>query len=140
MHAPTRTAAARQQPAVPLPCCTADTGLVASPPFYPLAPSPLSFGSCACVAGKTTLVNYILREQHGKKICVIENEFGAVNIDEALVKVRLVRRYGGGGHYGRSAGVWIRKEGWRGARVGGVAGGSIEALVKARLGLQGGLG
>jgi len=34
-------------------------------------------------AGKTTLVNYILREQHGKRICVIENEFGAVNIDEA---------------------------------------------------------
>ena len=27
-------------------------------------------------AGKTTLVNYILREQHGKRICVIENEFG----------------------------------------------------------------
>ena len=27
-------------------------------------------------AGKTTLVNYILNEQHGKKICVIENEFG----------------------------------------------------------------
>lgn len=37
-------------------------------------------------AGKTTLVNYILKEQHGKKICVIENEFGAVNIDESLVK------------------------------------------------------
>ena len=36
-------------------------------------------------AGKTTLVNYILNEQHGKKICVIENEFGAVNIDQALV-------------------------------------------------------
>ena len=33
-------------------------------------------------SGKTTLVNYILREQHGKRICVIENEFGAVNIDE----------------------------------------------------------
>jgi len=37
-------------------------------------------------AGKTTLVNYILNEQHDKKICVIENEFGAVSIDEALVK------------------------------------------------------
>ena len=36
-------------------------------------------------AGKTTLVNYILTEQHGKKIAVIENEFGAVNIDEDLV-------------------------------------------------------
>jgi hypothetical protein len=28
-------------------------------------------------AGKTTLVNYILTQQHGKKIAVIENEFGA---------------------------------------------------------------
>ena len=36
-------------------------------------------------AGKTTLVNYILNEQHGKKIVVIENEFGAVNIDMELV-------------------------------------------------------
>jgi len=37
-------------------------------------------------AGKTTLVNYILKSsQHGLKIAVIENEFGAVSIDEALV-------------------------------------------------------
>jgi hypothetical protein len=27
-------------------------------------------------AGKTTLVNYILNENHGKRIAVIENEFG----------------------------------------------------------------
>merc|ERR1719473_1287308 len=32
-------------------------------------------------AGKTTFINFILTEQHGKKIAVIENEFGAVNID-----------------------------------------------------------
>jgi len=36
-------------------------------------------------AGKTTLVNYVLNEDHGKKICVIENEFGAINIDTGLV-------------------------------------------------------
>jgi len=36
-------------------------------------------------AGKTTLVNYILQGEHGRKIAVIENEFGEVNIDEALV-------------------------------------------------------
>ena len=37
-------------------------------------------------AGKTTLVNYILKSsQHGLKIAVIENEFGAVSIDESLV-------------------------------------------------------
>jgi G3E family GTPase len=29
-------------------------------------------------AGKTTLVNYILNGEHGKKIAVIENEFGEV--------------------------------------------------------------
>ena len=27
-------------------------------------------------SGKTTLVNHILKEQHGKKIAIIENEFG----------------------------------------------------------------
>ncbi|KAG5180398.1 CobW/HypB/UreG, nucleotide-binding domain-containing protein [Tribonema minus] len=36
-------------------------------------------------AGKTTLVNYILKEQRDLKICVIENEFGAVSIDDDLV-------------------------------------------------------
>ncbi|WP_018598752.1 GTP-binding protein [Mycobacterium sp. 155] len=36
-------------------------------------------------AGKTTLLNRILTEQHGKRIAVIENEFGEVGIDDALV-------------------------------------------------------
>eukprot|EP00798_Chlamydomonas_sp_ICE-L_P022946 gene22946-30126_t len=36
-------------------------------------------------AGKTTLVNHILTGNHGKKIAVIENEFGEVGIDDALV-------------------------------------------------------
>ncbi|EIE25747.1 cobW-domain-containing protein [Coccomyxa subellipsoidea C-169] len=36
-------------------------------------------------SGKTTLVNHILTGQHGKKIAVIENEFGEVGIDDALV-------------------------------------------------------
>ncbi|WP_396916463.1 CobW family GTP-binding protein [Mycolicibacterium sp.] len=36
-------------------------------------------------AGKTTLVNRILTEQHGRRIAVIENEFGEVGIDDALV-------------------------------------------------------
>ena len=36
-------------------------------------------------AGKTTLLNYILRERHGKRIAVIENEFGEVSIDTDLV-------------------------------------------------------
>ncbi len=36
-------------------------------------------------AGKTTLLNRILSEQHGKRIAVIENEFGEVGVDQALV-------------------------------------------------------
>jgi G3E family GTPase len=36
-------------------------------------------------AGKTTLLNYILTAQHGKRIAVIENEFGEIGIDHELV-------------------------------------------------------
>ena len=36
-------------------------------------------------AGKTTLVNRILSENHGKRIAVIENEFGEVGVDHELV-------------------------------------------------------
>ena len=36
-------------------------------------------------AGKTTLLNRILTEQHGKKLAVIENEFGEVGVDHQLV-------------------------------------------------------
>lgn len=38
-------------------------------------------------AGKTTLVNYILKEQNEWKICVLENEFGEVAIDDGLGEV-----------------------------------------------------
>src|SRR4051812_42840958 len=36
-------------------------------------------------AGKTTLLNHILTSQHGKRIAVIENEFGEVGVDQDLV-------------------------------------------------------
>jgi G3E family GTPase len=36
-------------------------------------------------AGKTTLLNRILRERHGRRIAVIENEFGEAGIDNALL-------------------------------------------------------
>ena len=36
-------------------------------------------------SGKTTLLNRILTEQHGKRIAVIENEFGEVGVDQELV-------------------------------------------------------
>jgi G3E family GTPase len=36
-------------------------------------------------SGKTTLLNRILSTQHGKRIAVIENEFGQIGIDQSLV-------------------------------------------------------
>jgi G3E family GTPase len=36
-------------------------------------------------AGKTTLLNHILTARHGKRIAVIENEFGEVGVDGELV-------------------------------------------------------
>lgn len=36
-------------------------------------------------SGKTTLLNHILTQNHGKKLAVIENEFGDVGIDDALL-------------------------------------------------------
>lgn len=39
-------------------------------------------------AGKTTLLNHILKnKKHGLKIAVIENEFGEVGVDDALVNI-----------------------------------------------------
>jgi G3E family GTPase len=37
-------------------------------------------------SGKTTLLNHLLASNHGRKIAVIVNEFGAVNVDAALVR------------------------------------------------------
>lgn len=39
-------------------------------------------------AGKTTLVNRLLSEDHGLNLTVIVNDFGAINIDEALIQNR----------------------------------------------------
>ncbi len=36
-------------------------------------------------SGKTTLLNRILTEEHGKRVAVIENEFGEVGVDQELV-------------------------------------------------------
>jgi len=36
-------------------------------------------------SGKTTLLNHILTQTHGKKIAIIENEFGDVGIDDKLL-------------------------------------------------------
>lgn len=39
-------------------------------------------------AGKTTVVNRLLEAPHGKRIAVLVNDFGAVNIDAKLVRAR----------------------------------------------------
>ncbi|CAH8252448.1 unnamed protein product [Arabidopsis lyrata] len=39
-------------------------------------------------SGKTTLLNHILTGDHGKRIAVIENEFGEVDIDGSLVAAK----------------------------------------------------
>lgn len=39
-------------------------------------------------AGKTTLINRLLREPHGKRIMVLVNDFGAINIDASLLESR----------------------------------------------------
>jgi Ni2+-binding GTPase involved in maturation of urease and hydrogenase len=39
-------------------------------------------------SGKTTLLNYILTQDHGKRIAVIENEFGdSMDIEQLIAKV-----------------------------------------------------
>ena len=43
-------------------------------------------------SGKTTLLNHILRAHHGKRLAVIENEFGEVGIDDELVERSLETR------------------------------------------------
>src|SRR5258708_13754257 len=37
-------------------------------------------------SGKTTLLNRILKEDHGRRIAVIDNEFGEVGIDSEIIE------------------------------------------------------
>jgi G3E family GTPase len=51
----------------------------------PRAAVPLTILTGFLGAGKSTVLNYILRAPHGLKIAVLINEFGAVDIDSKLV-------------------------------------------------------
>ncbi|MCX8227968.1 MAG: GTP-binding protein, partial [Sulfitobacter sp.] len=46
---------------------------------------PLTVISGYLGAGKTTLINRLLAEDHGLKLMVMVNDFGAINIDAALI-------------------------------------------------------
>jgi G3E family GTPase len=56
-----------------------------APASLPLHPKVLTgfLGS-----GKTTLLNHLLTQPHGKRLAIIENEFGEIDIDSELVAVK----------------------------------------------------
>ncbi|MGJ5620447.1 CobW family GTP-binding protein [Sulfitobacter sp. MF3-043] len=53
-----------------------------------MTPLPLTVISGYLGAGKTTLINRLLTEDHRLKFLIMVNDFGAVNIDKALISVQ----------------------------------------------------
>ena len=53
-----------------------------------LEPLPVTIIGGYLGAGKTTLVNHLLRTANGRKLAVLVNEFGALPIDEPLIEAQ----------------------------------------------------
>ena len=51
----------------------------------PKSPLPVTILTGFLGSGKTTLINHLLRQDQDERIAIIENEFGSVNIDGALI-------------------------------------------------------
>ena len=51
-----------------------------------MTPLPVTVIAGFLGAGKTTLINRLLAEDHGLRLMIIVNDFGAINIDEALLQ------------------------------------------------------
>jgi G3E family GTPase len=45
----------------------------------------MTWKSANAASAQTTLINYVLKAFHGKKVAVIENEFGEVAVDNDLI-------------------------------------------------------
>lgn len=54
----------------------------------PVMPLPMTVIGGYLGAGKTTLVNHLLRNAEGRRICVLVNDFGEIAIDADLIEAR----------------------------------------------------
>ena len=53
-----------------------------------LQPIPFTILGGYLGSGKTTLLNHVLRHNEGRRLAVIVNDFGSVNIDAMLIQTR----------------------------------------------------